>query len=225
MFPLLLSFDKKVHFFKRWKYLAPSIILPALIFIVWDVVFTEQGVWHFNPEYVLGVYILHLPIEEWLFFFVVPYATVFVYDVIKYYWPRLNGVFQARWLGFLLMLASLITVFIFSDRTYTWVVAVFLFITLLIQLFTSASDQYLFRFFVAYFICLIPFFIVNGVLTTIPVVIYNDLENIRTRIGTIPVEDTLYFMTLFLMNVSLYEYLIRESVKKAATSKEALSGA
>jgi hypothetical protein len=55
---------------------------------------------------------------------------------------------------------------------------------------------------------------VNGVLTALPVVIYNDLENIHTRLFTIPVEDTLYFMTLFLMNVSLYEYLIAESVKR-----------
>jgi lycopene cyclase domain-containing protein len=223
VFPLALSFDKKVHFFKRWKYLLPSLILPAAIFIVWDVVFTEQGIWHFNPDYVTGIYILNLPVEEWLFFLVVPYACVFIYDVVKYYWPRINNVYQSRWLGFLLMLASLVTVFVFHDRTYTLLVAIFLFVTLLAQFFTHSSEDYLFRFFVAYLICLVPFAIVNGILTALPVVVYNDLENINHRIGTIPVEDTLYFLTLFLMNVTLYEYLIRASSRRKIVVKESVS--
>ena len=62
-------------------------------------------------------------------------------------------------------------------------------------------------FLVSYAICLIPFLIVNGFLTAIPVVIYNDAENLGWRIYSIPFEDTFYGMLLVLMNIVLYEKL------------------
>jgi len=70
--------------------------------------------------------------------------------------------------------------------------------------------NYLGRFFIGYGISLIPFLIVNGVLTSKPVVIYNDAENSGFRIfidgiANIPVDDLAYCLLLLLMNVSLYE--------------------
>jgi lycopene cyclase domain-containing protein len=58
---------------------------------------------------------------------------------------------------------------------------------------------------------LIPFLIVNGFLTAIPVVLYNDAENLGLRIYTIPFEDTFYGMLMILMTVVIYEKLKAES--------------
>jgi hypothetical protein len=41
--PLLLSFDKKVAFYKSWKFLFPAMVLPALFYIIWDCWFTSKG--------------------------------------------------------------------------------------------------------------------------------------------------------------------------------------
>ncbi len=60
-------------------------------------------------------------------------------------------------------------------------------------------------FLISYAIILIPFLIVNGFLTAIPVVIYNDAENLGIRLYTIPVEDIFYGMLLVMMNVVGYE--------------------
>jgi lycopene cyclase domain-containing protein len=64
-------------------------------------------------------------------------------------------------------------------------------------------------FLVSYAVILIPFLTVNGLLTSIPVVLYNHQENLDVRIYTIPVEDTFYGMLLILMNVTIYERLRR----------------
>ncbi len=54
-FPLILSFDKKVTFYKKWKFLFPAMLLPATFYIAWDIWFTKMGVWSFNEKYIAGV--------------------------------------------------------------------------------------------------------------------------------------------------------------------------
>jgi lycopene cyclase domain-containing protein len=87
--PLALSFDKKVAFFKNWKYLFPAMVIPALLYIIWDIYFTDKGVWSFNPEFITGIKLYNLPLEEVLFFFIVPYCCVFIYACIRAYFPNL----------------------------------------------------------------------------------------------------------------------------------------
>ena len=67
-------------------------------------------------------------------------------------------------------------------------------------------------FLIAYLIILAPFLVVNGFLTAIPVVVYNDAENLSIRIYTIPFEDIFYGMLLMLMNISLYEKLRQRKI-------------
>lgn len=204
-FPLVLSFDKKVAFYRKWGALFPSIFIVALIFIIWDVWFTEAGIWRFNPDYLIGVNLINLPLEEWLFFFTVPYACVFIYECLISYisweWKTIyNQYICALWLV-LLWGAGII----FFDRMYTAVTFLSLGTVLGIMLL-KGIPAYMGRFFQAYIVHLLPFFLINGILTALPVVIYNDLENMGFRLGTIPVEDTMYSMLLLLLNIHFYEF-------------------
>ena len=68
IFPLFLSFDEKVAFYRQWRYLWIGLVVTGLFFIAWDALFAYQEVWSFNDAYILGTKFCGLPIEEWLFF-------------------------------------------------------------------------------------------------------------------------------------------------------------
>ncbi len=213
-FPLIFSFDRRANFSKKWKFQAPAIVIPALIFIAWDNWFTGMGVWGFNPRYLTGIYVLHLPLEEILFFICIPYACMFTYEAVNYFRKTAPLPQVSNWITWLLIPGLLITGVVNYDHWYTAVTFIATSIYLLF-LALVAKPSYLGRFYFAYLFILIPFFIVNGILTGTglpePVVWYNDAENLGIRMMTIPFEDTFYGMLLILMNVSIFEYLQKRS--------------
>ena len=217
--PLLFSFHPRLRFDRTWYAFWPAVLITAAVFIAWDVVFTDWGVWGFNPDHLVGISLLGLPIEEWLFFICIPYASVFTYASLKvlvksdHLGPYARSI---SWVlaGILIVIASLTT-----DRLYTSVTffatAAFLIFHLL---FLKA--QYRGRFYLAYLVIhLFPFLIVNGILTgsfvTEPVVWYDNAENLSIRVFTIPVEDFIYGFLLYLMNVTLYEWIIARRTERS----------
>lgn len=212
-FPLIRSFEPRVAYSSRFRALFPAIVLTGVFFVVWDVIFTENGVWGFNKEYLLGWFLFGLPLEEWLFFITVPFASVFIYDCVIYF-DRGNRLATklkrpAKWLatfvGIMLVGAALLN----TENDYTFYNFLFAGILLLMHGLWF-NTGYLAHFFVAYFIHLVPFLIVNGILTggmtESPVVWYNNEENLGVRLWTIPVEDTIYALLLLLMNITYYEF-------------------
>ena len=72
--PLVASFLKPLMFSKNWRAFGASTLLVGAFFIAWDIMFTQWGVWGFNEAKHLSVKLMGLPIEEILFFFVVPFC-------------------------------------------------------------------------------------------------------------------------------------------------------
>lgn len=212
-YPIAQSFEHRLKFFKNWKFLFPAITITGVYFIIWDIIKTYYEVWEFNPKYLLGVNIINLPVEEWLFFVTVPFACVFLYEVMNYYVKK--DVFGkiapklALYLGLILILLALMN----YQKAYTFVVFLMQGAFLLLHYFVL-KRQWLGRFFLAYVVSLIPFMIVNGILTALPVVIYDNAQNLGIRLHTIPIEDTIYSMMLILMNITFYEHFRNKSKPK-----------
>ncbi len=208
--PLALSFDKKVAFYKWWPALFVGIAVNMVLFILWDSWFTINNVWAFNEDYVWPVRWLHLPLEEWSFFIVVPYASIFIYACLKSYFSDKWWQKKVSYFNDFFIVLCLLGIIFFSDKTYTLVnLSIALILLLLHQFWFKTS--YMGYFWFAYFVHLIPFFIVNGVLTGAvtpkPVVWYNPEEIIGLRIVSIPIEDTIYALTCLLLPISILEYL------------------
>jgi lycopene cyclase domain-containing protein len=204
-FPIVLSFDKRVAFFKNWKFVFPGLLITGLLFLFWDYLFTIYGVWSFNADYIIGFHILDLPIEEILFFITVPFACVFVYECLNYYVkPDLLKQFSSP-ISYFLIVFSILMLILFYDRVYSLITFGLLAVVLIITEFVVKS-KIMGRFYLAYLVSLIPFYIVNGLLTSIPIVMYNDAENVAFRVGTIPFEDHFYSLSMLLINILLFEY-------------------
>lgn len=212
LLPFLWSFDRRVRFLAKWKAILPALLIPAFLFIAWDVLYTEMGVWGFNARYLTGIELMNLPLEEILFFFCIPYACVFVYEVIRSWWQK--DPFRPYRFRTAIGLALLLFLFggFYWDHLYTAVTFLTLASFLLI-LALWIRPAWLGSFFFAYLIVIVPFFIINGILTGTcieqEIVWYDDGENMGIRMHTIPVEDVFYGMLLILMNVTILEGILR----------------
>jgi len=208
LIPFLYSFEKRIKYSKRWKVIFPALLVTAVFFIIWDIIFTKMGVWSFNPKYHYGIEFFGLPIEEWLFFICIPYASLFIHFSFQYFLPNValsdSIVKKLYWLLMIFIVPVIVLNF---DKWYTFVNFSVFILVLTIAVFKS--PVILKTYFITFLIILIPFLIVNGILTGSfieePVVFYNNSENLNIRLGTIPIEDVGYAFTMLLMSLVLIE--------------------
>lgn len=212
--PLIASFHPKLYFYKTWPALFTAIVCIAIPFLLLDAIFTTQGIWSFNPAYVTGIYVFNLPIEEVLFFVCIPYACVFTYYCLNRFYnlswtPASENIFCLCLSGLLLVTGLLFWKRWYTSSTFTLTAAICVFLKfgLRVKWFGKAVS--------VYGLLLLPFFIVNGILTGTgpaqPVVSYNPGYNLGIRILTIPIEDFFYGFTLYLGNLLIYLRLIKMS--------------
>ncbi len=83
--PFIRSFSKEINFYKYPARLILSIGLPFAVFILWDVMAASRGHWSFNEKYIIGFRVFNLPVEEILFFIIIPFCALFTWEVVKYF--------------------------------------------------------------------------------------------------------------------------------------------
>ena len=213
--PFLCSFYPKHAFYKEWKYFGLSCLLVGIFFLVWDEIFTRIGFWGFNPDYLTGIYLGHLPIEEILFFICIPYACSFTFFAFQYLLPNKQN--NARivkvnsFLGLFLLGLSVLN----YNKWYTFLTFLFLGIFLL---YLKKRKTNLFYYYLT-FVTILPFFFAsNGILTgsflEAPIVWYNNTQNLGIRMFTIPVEDAFYGMLLIFGNIYFHQYFKQKAHAK-----------
>ena len=205
--PMLLSFDKKVNYVSNWKNVFLACLIIAIPFLIWDLLFTVNGVWGFNDAYLTRIRILHLPIEEVLFFFIVPFACTFIYECLKYYLRNIDTKKFDQLVAILLISYMIFLLYMNPTGWYTITALLSGFFVLIWWWRTPALKNIGLTFILS----LIPFLLMNGILTgsfiEAPIVFYNDLENSGVRIFTIPMEDVIYGMALIIAVILTFEKL------------------
>jgi lycopene cyclase domain-containing protein len=214
--PLAFSFDRKVAYYRLWPFILPAIILNAILFVGIDIYFTSSGTWGFNPAYHSDIIIAGLPLEEILFFFIIPYCSLFIHYVFVAYLPdsaiRKDISIYITTLLVLILCASAI---IFLNRSYTFFYSILTVVVILAAWLTN--NDLLSRYYITFLIIMIPFLIVNGILTGTfiegSVFWYSSNDISGLKLFTIPVEDALFGFSLILLNLLTAEYL-RKKLKR-----------
>ncbi|MCX7876117.1 MAG: lycopene cyclase domain-containing protein [Melioribacteraceae bacterium] len=211
--PLIMSFEKKIKFYKNYSHLFLSISLVGFVFIIWDIIATIRNDWSFNTKYILGIKFFHLPLEEILFFVTVPFASIFLYETAKSYLPESKINFP-RNLSIIISLIAVTISIVYYKQYYTFTVMIFVSIFFLINYFTKnyllSSNIYWIWILFTY----LPFFVVNYILTSLPIVSYSSNAIWNIRIITIPLEDFFYSFSLLSFNLFFYKLFKEKCPRK-----------
>jgi len=206
------SFDMRIHFNKLFgKFLLSSTIV-AIPFIAWDIWFTAKGVWWFDLNYTLGFKIAGLPIEEWLFFYCIPFACVFTYYCLEKFFSLAWATALNNLIVFTAFIVLGVVGLLYYERIYT-LLTVTVTITTLFYLHFIAQKEWIGKASFVYLVLMPGFFAVNGILTgsfiPSPVVNYNPGDFLGVRMGTIPVEDAVYGYSQFLLNIYVFKKITK----------------
>lgn len=78
--PLELLLGARVY--RRPRLLSATLAPVVALFALWDLIAVSRSHWWFSQHYTLGVHALGLPVEEWLFFLVVPVCALLTFEVL-----------------------------------------------------------------------------------------------------------------------------------------------
>lgn len=215
--PFLVSFHPRLKFYKKWPFFFIGVIITSVVFIIWDVFFLRMGIWGFNPDYYLGYTFFGLPMEEWMFFLFIPYACIFMHYSLLELFPKFSyNQKRSKQITVLLLCYFTVSLILNYNKWYP-LVNYILAITLLLLVYIS-NKNLLRTYYKTFVIMLVPFVIVNGVLTGTgindQVVWYNNLENCGVRFFTIPIEDATYAFTMILSTLYIIDFLEKRKKNK-----------
>ncbi len=210
--PIVFSFDKTVVYYKNWVRALFATLLSLVPFIIWDIWVTGKH-WHFNTQYTTDLRILGLPPGEWLFFITVPFACLFIWEILSTK-NNANVFFKIPVKIVAPILLALIVVFFVTKKEYTFLVFTSLLIVILLDQILETNLLFQQKTIRLLLIVTGLILIFNGYLTARPVVLYDDTVNLGVRIFTIPLEDFFYGISHVLLTVIFYERLERFSWKK-----------
>ncbi|BBZ38351.1 lycopene cyclase domain-containing protein [Mycobacterium conspicuum] len=70
--------------YRRPRRLCTAVLPVAAVFLAWDAVAIAAGVWTYNGDYVTGIRLpFRLPLEEALFFMVIPLCALLTYNAVS----------------------------------------------------------------------------------------------------------------------------------------------
>jgi len=239
LFPLLLSFERRIRFIAKYRAIVSGMIGMMALFIPWDIAFTRLGIWGFNDDYIIGLRLFGLPIEEWLFFICIPFACIFTYECVRYFRPKPPSSGASRVVASVIISTCVVLAILFHSHAYT-VMTTSLCAGLLIYHSWYRKTSWLGWLLIAWFILLIPFYLSNGILTglsfwqyplinTFPdgisehIVWYNNSHNLGIRIWSVPVDDFFYGLLMVLLTVTGYEAVLGRN-HFSGRAKETVTG-
>ena len=78
--PLELVLGARVY--RQWRRLVAALLPVVVVFVVWDLVGIARDHWGYSARFTTGVMIGPMPVEELLFFLVIPVCGLLTYEAV-----------------------------------------------------------------------------------------------------------------------------------------------
>jgi len=204
LFPFLFAIDKKSFGLAQIKgALLPS-FLVAIIFSGLALLLTVLTVWQFNGVYVMGANYKTFPIEQSMFFFSFSFAGLSIYQYLNQKFPN-NNLQQFSLTASNLVLGVCVAILFFGySKWYTAITFGTLF-GLLLYIEYVNKLRFMYRFYRAYGLSLVPFALCYAIMSSLPIVSYLPAETLKMNIAHIPIENFFFTMAMFLLAVYFFE--------------------
>jgi lycopene cyclase domain-containing protein len=86
-----LEFAFKIRVLRRPRLLFIAILPVSIVFLAWDAFAIQQEHWTFDSDQILGIIgPLNIPLEEYLFFIIIPIAAVLTLEGVKVVMKRFS---------------------------------------------------------------------------------------------------------------------------------------
>lgn len=212
--PTVLSFHPKIMFYKKWGRALLAGMIVAIPFWIWDIKATHGGDWRFNPVYVSQIKFFGLPIEEILFFIIIPFCCLFMWEVLNNLASDrlIKSNYKYKWIFIFFLMTSAA---LWHNKNYTFNILGAAMMTWLIVKKIDGAIFYSTNYWKWILLSFVPFLAVNGWLTYMPAVIYSDKAIIGIKLGTIPVEDFLYSWSWLTLNLVAYRKLKNKQIENS----------
>jgi lycopene cyclase domain-containing protein len=80
---LPLEFALRAGVYRRWPAMLAAVLPVMIIFSIWDIFAIYRDHWTYDPRLVTGIRLVGgLPLEELVFFFVVPVCGLLSYEAV-----------------------------------------------------------------------------------------------------------------------------------------------
>jgi lycopene cyclase domain-containing protein len=73
----------RVGVLRQWRRLLLAVLPVAAVFLTWDWLASRAGQWAFAADQTLGIRLAGLPLEELLFFLVVPVCAILGFEAVR----------------------------------------------------------------------------------------------------------------------------------------------
>jgi lycopene cyclase domain-containing protein len=80
---LPLELFLRVGVYRQWRRLLLTLVPVVAVFVTWDVLAVRAGQWAYDPRQTVGVVLGVLPLEELLFFLVIPTCAVLALEAVR----------------------------------------------------------------------------------------------------------------------------------------------
>jgi hypothetical protein len=201
LIPFVLMLDKKA---------IKSFVIPSIVVTIF---FSEAGVllagakvWVFNPDYLIEVIYRNIPLEMYLFYFTSSFASLGIYTYLNNKFPKNDWQKYTLALSNLLLGLMIAMLFFAYTKWYTVITFAILFVLLLFVEYKNHL-RFMYKFYRAYLVCLIPFYLSFGILCNLPAISYKAAETVQANIFNIPFENHFYMMGMLLLGVYLLELI------------------